>query len=145
MDTFSTGKARKVNLPEPLHREDSDDRPRTRGSVGWDQESINTCYRGVFKVPKYDIFLENSVDLSTQIQATEFEQHVAPAGGFVNFTPNLGDSLESGDRIFTIMDVFGTENSTVTADGDGILWRTRRLPQVATGYICSRGTSIDHL
>jgi len=32
----------------------------------------------------------------------------------------------------------------VTADTKGIFWRSRRLPQVATGeYVCSVATTID--
>ncbi|MDR9382114.1 MAG: deacylase, partial [Natronomonas sp.] len=41
---------------------------------------------------------------------------------------------------------FGTVKAKVTADSNGIFWRHRRLPQVATGeYVCSVGTSIDRV
>jgi predicted deacylase len=40
--------------------------------------------------------------------------------------------------------VFGAPGSPVRAAADGVLWRTRRLPQVATGeYVCSVGTDVD--
>ena len=38
----------------------------------------------------------------------------------------------------------GRSKGCVTADNDGLFWRSRRLPQVATGeYVCSVGTDVD--
>lgn len=40
--------------------------------------------------------------------------------------------------------MFGELKARVTADDDGVFWRTRRLPQVAAGeYVCSVGTNVD--
>ncbi|HMB49778.1 MAG TPA: succinylglutamate desuccinylase/aspartoacylase family protein, partial [Natronoarchaeum rubrum] len=76
--------------------------------------------------------------------ASGFEQFGAPAGGLVDFQVELGERVSAGDTLFTVTDVFGTEKEAVTADSDGVFWRTRRLPQVATGeYVCSVGTNVD--
>lgn len=117
--------------------------PELGGAVGWDEESIRTGVQGIFNVLKYYGFLEGSVEPRTQTRATGFDYYFAPVGGLVDFTATLGEPLTVGDPIFTVTDIFGTEKATVTADNDGVFWRTRRRPQVATGeYVCSVGTPI---
>lgn len=118
--------------------------PELGGSVGWDQESIEIGLRGVFRVLKYYGFLDGNIDIHPQTRANGFEQYGAPAGGLVTFHPDLGDRVASGEPLFDVTDTFGRVKSTVTADSTGIFWRTRRLPQVATGeYVCSVGTDLD--
>ncbi|MDZ7729786.1 MAG: succinylglutamate desuccinylase/aspartoacylase family protein [Natrialbaceae archaeon] len=118
--------------------------PELGGSVGWDEESIDRGIQGLFNVFGYYDFLENDVAPATQIRATTFDQYGAPAGGMVTLEAELGESVEVGDPLFTVTSVFGEPKATVTADEPGYLWRTRRLPQVASGeYVCSVGTDID--
>jgi predicted deacylase len=118
--------------------------PELGGCVGWDDHAIRTGVQGVMNVlTDYD-FIPGSVDPDPQTRATGFEQYGAPAGGLVTIHPNLGERVEAGDLLFEVTDAFGTVKETVTADSDGIFWRTRRLPQAATGeYVCSVGTDID--
>jgi hypothetical protein len=118
--------------------------PELGGAVGWDEESIRVGVRGVMNVLTYYGFLEGTVDPSPQIRASGFEQYGAPAGGLVTFRRDLGAEVERGDTLFEVTDVFGERKAEVTADTKGIFWRTRRLPQVATGeYVCSIGTDVD--
>ncbi len=118
--------------------------PELGGSVGWDHESIERGLRGVYRVLKYYGFLDGSVDINPQTRANGFEQYASPVGGLVTFQTDLGDRVESGDPLFDVTDPFGRVKSTVTADSTGVFWRTRRLPQVATGeYVCSIGTNLD--
>jgi predicted deacylase len=118
--------------------------PELGGSVGWDEESIELGVRGVHNVLTYYGFLDGNIDIHTQTRANGFEQYGAPAGGLTTFHHDLGDRVSSGDPLFDVTDIFGRVKSTVTADSDGIYWRTRRLPQVATGeYVCSIGTDIN--
>lgn len=118
--------------------------PELGGSVGWDHESIDRGLRGVYRVLKYYGFLDGSIDITTQTRANGFEQYGSPVGGLVTFHPDLSDRVESGDPLFDVTDPFGRVKATVTADSTGVFWRTRRLPQVATGeYVCSLGTNID--
>lgn len=118
--------------------------PELGGSVGWDQESIEIGLRGVNRVLKYYGFIDGSIDIHPQTRANSFEQYGAPAGGLTSFYPDLGDYVSSGDPLFDVTDTFGRVKSTVTADSTGVFWRTRRLPQVATGeYVCSVGTDLD--
>ncbi|QLD89006.1 succinylglutamate desuccinylase/aspartoacylase family protein [Natronomonas salina] len=118
--------------------------PELGGAVGWDEESIQKGLKGVFNVLYHYGFLDGDVDPDPQTRATGFEQYGAPAGGLVSFVADLGDEVERGDTLFEVTDPFGTVQAEVTADSEGILWRHRRLPQVATGeYVCSIGTDID--
>jgi predicted deacylase len=112
--------------------------------VGWDQDSITVGVRGVLDVLGYYGFLDRAVDREPQTRATGFDRYNAPAGGFVRFEPDLGERIERGDPLFTVTDAFGTTRETVSAEAGGVFWRTRRLPQAATGeYVCSVGTDID--
>jgi hypothetical protein len=118
--------------------------PELGGAVGWDDRSIEAGVRGVFRVLRQYGFLDGRVDRERQTRATGFDQYGSPAGGVVRFRADLGDRVSAGDVLFEVTDVFGGLKGRVTADGDGILWRTRRLPQVATGeYVCSVGTDVD--
>ncbi|PSQ02057.1 deacylase [Halobacteriales archaeon QS_5_70_17] len=118
--------------------------PELGGCVGWDRESIRIGVRGVKNVLAYYDFLERTVEPELQTRASGFEQYGAPAGGLVTFRRDLGERVERGDPLFDVTDVFGEVKSTVTTDSPGIFWRTRRLPQVATGeYVCSVGTNVD--
>lgn len=118
--------------------------PELGGSVGWDEQSIKIGLQGVFNVLRYYDFLSGSVNPDRQVRSTGFDQYGSPVGGLVKFTVDLGDRVQSGEEIAEITDIFGREKATVTADNDGLLWRTRRLPQVAAGeYLCSVGTGLD--
>ena len=118
--------------------------PELGGSVGWDEGSIEIGVEGVFNVLRHYGFLDGRVDTETQTRATGFEQYGAPAGGFVDFTVELGDRVSPSTTLFEVTDVFGEPKAEVTADTGGVVWRTRRLPQVATGeYVCSVGTDVD--
>lgn len=118
--------------------------PELGGSIGWDDSSIQTGVEGVFNVLRYYDFLEGAVEPETQTRATDFSQYSAPSGGLVTFECDLGDRVESSETLFTVTTPFGEPKATVHAEEDGIFWRTRRLPQVATGeYVCSVGTGVD--
>jgi predicted deacylase len=118
--------------------------PELGGSVGWDEQAIRKGVDGVFNVLRYYNLLDEEVATERQTRANGFEQYGAPAGGLVDLAVDLGDRVSRGQTLFTVTDVFGSVKAEVTADSSGIFWRTRRLPQVATGeYICSVGTDVD--
>ncbi|WP_332897727.1 succinylglutamate desuccinylase/aspartoacylase family protein [Haladaptatus sp. CMSO5] len=120
--------------------------PELGGAVGWDEQSIGLGVRGIYNVLRYYGFLDGDVDIEPQTRARGFRQFGAPSGGLVSFEKDLGDRVRAGDTLFRVTDVFGTEKDTIDADTDGIFWRTRRLPQVATGeYVCSVGVDIDEI
>ena len=118
--------------------------PELGGAVGWDNRSIKKGVKGVFNVLYYYGFLDGEITTRPQTRASNFEQYGSPSGGLVSFEPELGDDVQRGDTLFEITDPFGTVKARISADSDGIFWRHRRLPQVATGeYVCSVGTDID--
>jgi predicted deacylase len=118
--------------------------PELGGAVGWDEHSIRTGVQGVFDVLVHYGFLEGDVELEAQVRAEGFEQYGSPVGGVVDYEAELGDRVEEDQALFTVTDVFGAVRERVTADSDGIFWRCRRLPHVATGeYVCSLGTEVD--
>ena len=118
--------------------------PELGGSVGWDETSIRCGVRGVFNVLRKYGFLDGEVVSEPQTRASGFDQYGSPAGGLVRFEQNLGERVGTGDTLFEVTDTFGTLKGRVTADSDGVFWRCRRLPQVATGeYVCSVGTNVD--
>lgn len=118
--------------------------PELGGSVGMDSTSVEIGVQGVRNVLAYYGFTEGDVSLETQTRAKGFEQYAAPIGGLITLEPSLGDFVSRGDPLFSITSVFGEHRETVVAAEDGIVWRCRRLPQVATGeYVCTLGTSID--
>ena len=118
--------------------------PELGGAVGLDEDSVAAGVEGVFNVLKYYGFLRERVDTESQTRARGFEQYGAPAGGLVDFEVELGERISRNTTLFEVTDVFGETKATVTADSKGVFWRTRRLPQVATGeYVCSVGTKLD--
>ena len=118
--------------------------PELGGCVGWDEESIRYGVRGVFNVLEHYGFLNGDAGPAPQTRARDFDRYGSPVGGLVDFKVDLADRVAAGDTLFEVTDVFGTLKATVTADDDGIFWRTRRKPQVATGeYVCSVGTDVD--
>jgi hypothetical protein len=118
--------------------------PELGGSVGWDERAIRKGVDGVFNVLRHYGFLEGQAATERQTRANGFEQYGAPAGGLVDVAVDLGERVSRGQTLFTVTDVFGSVKAEVTADSSGVFWRTRRLPQVATGeYVCSVGTDVD--
>ena len=118
--------------------------PELGGAIGWDAESIEKGVDGVFNVLREYGFLDGESDYGPQTRATGFDQYGAPAGGLVDFRKDLGQRVSAGDTLYDVTDPFGTLRARVTADNSGIFWRSRRLPQVATGeYVCSVGTDVD--
>ncbi|EMA36468.1 succinylglutamate desuccinylase/aspartoacylase family protein [Halococcus hamelinensis] len=118
--------------------------PELGGSVGFDEKSVEVGVEGVKNVLREYGFVEGTASGGEQVRATGFEQYGASAGGLVEFLVDLGDRVERGDRLFRITDAFGAVKAEATADAAGVFWRTRRLPQVATGeYVCSVGTDLD--
>ncbi len=118
--------------------------PELGGAVGWDETSIEKGVAGVFNVLSHYGFLEGDSDYERQTRASGFDQYGSPVGGLVTFKRELGHRVSAGEVLFEVTTPFGETKAEITADSDGILWRTRRLPQVATGeYVCSVGTDID--
>jgi predicted deacylase len=118
--------------------------PELGGSVGWDEVSIRTGLTGVFNVLYQYGFLEGDVEPEPQTRVTGFEQYGSPVGGLVDYAADISDVVDAGDPLFEVTDPFGEPKAEVTADADGVFWRHRRLPQVATGeYVCSLGTDVD--
>jgi predicted deacylase len=118
--------------------------PELGGCVGWDEASIQRGVDGVFNVLRGYDFLDGEVDPRPQTRAKGFDQYGSPNGGLVHFEKELAEEVEAGDTLFRVTDPFGTLKARVTADSAGVFWRTRRLPQVATGeYVCSVGTNVD--
>jgi predicted deacylase len=118
--------------------------PELGGAVGWDETSIRLGVEGTRNVLRHFDFLEGAVETTTQTRISGFQQYSSPVGGLVDREADLGDRVSPGDTLFRVTDVFGGEKAEVTADADGVFWRTRRLPQVATGeYVCSVGTEVE--
>ncbi|MCU4740970.1 succinylglutamate desuccinylase/aspartoacylase family protein [Halobacteria archaeon AArc-m2/3/4] len=118
--------------------------PELGGAVGWDETSIEKGVSGVFNVLTHYGFLDGDSDYERQTRASGFDQYGSPVGGLVTFERELGQRVSTGETLFEVTTPFGETKAEITADSDGILWRTRRLPQVATGeYVCSVGTDID--
>ncbi|WP_058367102.1 succinylglutamate desuccinylase/aspartoacylase family protein [Haloparvum sedimenti] len=118
--------------------------PELGGCVGWDEESIRKGVEGTFNVLRYYGFLDGDVEVETQTRSRGFDQYASPAGGLVRFKREIGAEVSRGEDLFEVTDVFGTVKANVTADSDGIFWRSRRLPQVASGeYVCSVAVDVD--
>ncbi|MFC7026771.1 succinylglutamate desuccinylase/aspartoacylase family protein [Halomicroarcula sp. GCM10025324] len=118
--------------------------PELGGAVGFDETSVQAGTEGVFNVLNYYGFLDGQCRPRPQTRASGFEQYGSPVGGLVDFHVDLADRVSRGQTLFEVTDVFGGTKAEVTADSAGIFWRSRRLPQVATGeYVCSVGTDID--
>jgi len=118
--------------------------PELGGAVGWNEESIRAGVQGVMNVLRHYGFLGGTVDPADQVRASGFKQYGSPVGGLVTFERELGDRVEEDDVLFEVTDIFGERKAQVTSGAEGVFWRRRRLPQVATGeYVCSVGTDID--
>ncbi|WP_114578239.1 succinylglutamate desuccinylase/aspartoacylase family protein [Saliphagus sp. LR7] len=118
--------------------------PELGGSVGWDEASVQTGVDGLYNVLANYGFLPGDANYGDQTRAAGFDQYGAPRGGLVEFAADLGDRVQSGDPLFEVTTPFGERKAEVTAEENGILWRSRRLPQVATGeYVCSIGVDVD--
>ncbi|WP_135821504.1 succinylglutamate desuccinylase/aspartoacylase family protein [Halostella litorea] len=118
--------------------------PELGGSVGWDEESVRVGVEGVFNVLRHYGFLDGQADFDPQVRASGFDQFGSPVGGLVRYEHELGDRVSAGETLFRVTDTFGRRKAEVTADSSGIFWRSRRLPQVATGeYVCSVATDVD--
>jgi hypothetical protein len=118
--------------------------PELGGSVGWDAESVRKGVEGVFNVLAAYDFLDGTAPDEPQVRASGFEQYGSPVGGLVDLQADLGDRVTPGDVLFEVTDVFGERRAEVTTDTSGVFWRSRRLPQVASGeYVCSVGTDVD--
>ncbi len=115
--------------------------PELGGCVGWDANSIRKGIQGVLNVLYYYHLLPGEPKLPTEyIIATEFKEFYADKGGLIKFPIALHDRIKPGSELFTITDMFGVPKQTVYSPIDGILWRKRRLPMVATGeQVCSLG------
>ncbi|MFB6113449.1 MAG: succinylglutamate desuccinylase/aspartoacylase family protein [Halodesulfurarchaeum sp.] len=120
--------------------------PELGGSVGWDERSIEIGVSGIENVLQYYGYLSGSTTPGSHVRAKRFDRHNAPVGGLVTFERDLEDRVEPGDVLFTVTDPFGSEKAAVVTESSGIVWRTRRLPQVATGeYVCSVATEVDSI
>ncbi|MDY7081459.1 MAG: succinylglutamate desuccinylase/aspartoacylase family protein [Halobacteria archaeon] len=121
--------------------------PELGGSVGWDTASIKKGVRGVFNVLKTYDFLPGEPSLPPhQIRATSFDTVHANHGGLLDFEVDLYDEVDEGDTLFTVTDVFGDERESVETEKDGIVWRMRRLPMVATGeYVMSVADGLEEI
>lgn len=118
--------------------------PELGGAVGFSETSVQQGVDGVFNVLRYYDFLDGEVTTHRQTRAKRFDQYGAPAGGIVDYCADLGSRVSAGETIFEITDPFGQIKASVTADNNGVFWRSRRLPQVAAGeYVCSVGTNVD--
>lgn len=118
--------------------------PELGGAVGWDERSIAVGVRGITRILKHYGFLEGEAEPESQVRARGFDRYGAPGGGLVRFERELGEYVEAGESLFVLTDPFGRERARVSAENPGVFWRTRRLPQVATGeYVCSVGTGIE--
>ena len=120
--------------------------PELGGSIGFDRRSISVGVEGIHNTLRYYDFIDGEVPIETHVRARGFEQYAAPLGGLARMDVELGEHVDTGDRLFTMTSVFGNERATVTADDAGIVWRMRRRPQVASGeYVCTVGTTLDEI
>jgi hypothetical protein len=118
--------------------------PELGGAVGLDEESVEQGVTGVMNVLEHYGFLEGAPEPGEQIRAGGFERHGSPVGGLVDVKRELGETVEVGDPLFEVTDAFGEVKARVAAEAPGVVWRMRRLPQVATGeYVCSVATEVD--
>ncbi len=121
--------------------------PELGGAVGWDMTSVNKGVRGVFNVLSHYGFIDRETSTpNEQFRATGFDVVHANRGGLIDLSADLYDRIEKGDELFEVTDVFGGTKETVEAEKDGVVWRTRRLPMVATGeYVMSIATGVERL
>jgi len=121
--------------------------PELGGAVGWDRASIKKGVRGVTNVlAQYGFVNGEPKKPREQFRAKGFDVKHANRGGLIDLTADLYDSVEKGDELFDVTEVFGETKETVEAENEGVVWRTRRLPMVATGeYVMSVATGVERL
>mgnify|MGYP000028729207 CR=1 FL=1 len=121
--------------------------PELGGAVGWDSTSINKGVRGVMNVLAHYGFVDQEPSTPReQYRAKGFDVAHANRGGLIDLSADLYDHVEEGDELFEVTGVFGERKETVEAESDGVVWRTRRLPMVATGeYVMSVATGVERL
>lgn len=121
--------------------------PELGGAVGWNQGSIEKGVQGVFNVMRsYDMLDGDPEKPTQQYRAQAFENVYADRGGLVEVHTDLYHEVEEGDALFSVTDVFGNEKDTVESPAEGVVWRTRRLPMVATGeYVLSVASEIEEM
>lgn len=121
--------------------------PELGGAVGWDDASIRKGVSGVFNVMRsYDMLPGSPTRPKRFVRATNFESVYANRGGVLDFHTDLYDEVEEGDPLFDVTTVFGELNETVESPETGIVWRTRRLPMIASGeYVLSVATGVEEL
>lgn len=118
--------------------------PELGGSVGVDEASVEVGLRGIENVLVAYGLREGELERRRQTRVRGFDQYHSPRGGLAEVVPSLGDEVDRGDDLVRIYSVVGEHVTTVTAEDPGILWRTRRRPQTATGeYVCSVGIDVD--
>jgi len=118
--------------------------PELGGCVGWDEDSIRKGVRGVFNVLYYYGFLNGDPVLPHEYTVvSDFRDIYADRGGLVQFAAELHDKVAQGAKLFSVTDMFGGVRQEVVSPVEGIVWRKRRLPMVATGErVCSLGIDI---
>ena len=118
--------------------------PELGGCVGWDETSIRKGVQGILNVLYYYHFLSGEPQLPPEYTITgAFKEFYADRGGLVKFFIALHAKVKAGTKLFAITDMFGMPKQIVYSQVDGILWRKRRLPMVATGeQVCSLGVNI---
>ncbi len=121
--------------------------PELGGSVGWDEGSIQKGVSGVFNVMReYDLLSGEGDSPSQQYRAQAFENVHSGRGGLVDLETDLYREVEKGETLFEVTDVFGNHKDTVASPCDGVVWRTRRLPMVASGeYVLSVASEIEEM
>lgn len=121
--------------------------PELGGAVGWSKGSIEKGVRGVFNVMKsYDMLDGDAEQPPQQYRAKAFENVYAGRGGLVDLHTDLYREVEEGDDLFSVTDVFGNHKETVESPAEGVVWRTRRLPMVASGeYVLSVASEIEEM
>lgn len=88
--------------------------------------------------------LDRTTDLVSKTRITGFDHNGAPAGGLVNVHLDLDEAVVHSELLVEVTDVFGEVKAMVTADSDGVFWRTYRLSQVATDeHDCTVGIDVD--
>jgi len=121
--------------------------PELGGSIGWDKTSVNKGVHGVTNVlAKYGFLNREKTVPREQYRATDFCVLQSNRGGLIDTKVDLYDRVQEGDELFEVTGVFGETKDTIEAPEEGVVWRTRRLPMVATGeYVMSIGTGIERL
>lgn len=121
--------------------------PELGGSVGWDDGSIEKGVHGVFNVMKELDMLDGEPDMpKQQYRAKAFENVHSGRGGLVDLEADLYREVDEGEPLFNVTGVLGRHKETVKAPCSGVVWRTRRLPMVASGeYVLSIASEIEEI